>query len=49
MLRNSLKAFLPKEVIESDSFYELRPEQLTIQQFVFLTNQVENYRNKVVE
>ena len=46
MLRNSLKPFLSKEVIETDSFYELRPEQLSVQQFVFLTNQVEQFREK---
>jgi hypothetical protein len=41
-----LKPFLSKEVIETDSFYELRPEQLSVQQFVFLTNQVEQFREK---
>lgn len=46
MLRNSLKPFLPKEIIEADSFYEFRPEQLSVQQFVFLTNQVDSFREK---
>ncbi len=46
MLRNSLKPFLPKDIIESDTFYEFRPEQLSVQQFVFLTNQVEKFREK---
>ena len=46
MLRNSLKPFLAKEIIENDSFYELRPEQLSVQQFVLLTNQVEAFREK---
>jgi 16S rRNA (adenine1518-N6/adenine1519-N6)-dimethyltransferase len=44
MLRNSLKPFLPKDVIESDPFYEKRPEQLSLQEFIFLTNQVEKFR-----
>ena len=44
MLRNSLKPFFPKDVIENDLFYEKRPEQLSLQEFVFLTNQVEKFR-----
>jgi len=44
MLRNSLKPFLPKDVIETDPFYEKRPEQLSLQEFIFLTNQVEAFR-----
>jgi 16S rRNA (adenine1518-N6/adenine1519-N6)-dimethyltransferase len=46
MLRNTMKPFLPKELIAADPFYEKRPEQLSVSDFVFLANEVEKYRNK---
>ena len=46
MLRNTMKPFLPKEVIDTDPFYEKRPEQLSVAEFVFLANEVEKHRKK---
>ena len=41
MLRNSLAAFIPKECeLMRDSFVTRRPEQLSVDEFVWLTNQV---------
>lgn len=45
MLRNSMKPFLPKELMEKDPFFQQRPEQLSLQDFIFLTNQVTQARN----
>lgn len=45
MLRNTMKPFLPKDVIENDVFFEKRPEQLSIQDFIFLTNLVAQHRS----
>jgi hypothetical protein len=41
-----MKPFLPKEVIDTDPFYEKRPEQLSVAEFVFLANEVEKHRKK---
>ena len=38
MLRNSMKQFLPKNVIFVDEFFQKRPENLTVEEFVYLTN-----------
>lgn len=45
MIRNSLKPFLPKDVLMNDTFFQQRSEQLTTQDFIFLTNQIDEYRN----
>ena len=41
-LKNSLKKLDIKENILEDSIFELRPEQLTIEEFVKLTKKVSN-------
>lgn len=38
MLRNSMKPFFEKNVIMEDAFFQKRPENLSIQDFVYLTN-----------
>lgn len=38
MLRNSMKQFLPKNVIFEDEFFQQRPENLSVQDFIDLTN-----------
>ena len=38
MLRNSMKQFLPKSVIFDDKFFLQRPENLSVEDFVYLTN-----------
>ncbi len=38
MLRNSMKQFLPKNVIFEDKFFLQRPENLSVEDFVYLTN-----------
>lgn len=41
MLRNTMKAFLKEEPILADSFFEQRPERLSVSDFVELTKLVE--------
>jgi 16S rRNA (adenine1518-N6/adenine1519-N6)-dimethyltransferase len=38
MLRNSMKQFLPKNVIFVDEFFQKRPENLSVEEFIYLTN-----------
>ena len=46
-LRNSLKSLLPAGVtIPEDKIFALRPEQLSVQQFIELTNLMSNLRNQ---
>lgn len=40
MLRNSMKQFLPKSVIFTEEFFTKRPENLSVQDYVYLTNLV---------
>jgi 16S rRNA (adenine1518-N6/adenine1519-N6)-dimethyltransferase len=40
MLRNTMKLFLPKDVVYNDRFFEKRPEELTLNDFTHLTNLV---------
>jgi 16S rRNA (adenine1518-N6/adenine1519-N6)-dimethyltransferase len=40
MLRNTMKLFLPKDVVYNDRFFEKRPEDLTLNDFIHLTNLV---------
>ena len=42
MLRNSMKQFLSKDVLFSDKFFEKRPENVTLEQYMHLTNQISN-------
>lgn len=41
MLRNTMKVFMPHEELMKDDFFTIRPEKLSLQQFVDLTNKVE--------
>jgi 16S rRNA (adenine1518-N6/adenine1519-N6)-dimethyltransferase len=44
MIRNTMKPFLPQDVIkEKGSFFQQRPENLTYQDFIELTKLVETY------
>jgi 16S rRNA (adenine1518-N6/adenine1519-N6)-dimethyltransferase len=45
MLRNSLGSLLTKELSETDPIFEKRPEQLSVEDFVKLTNTVEKLSN----
>ena len=38
MLRNSMKQFLPKNIIFEDEFFQKRPENLSLEEFIYLTN-----------
>lgn len=49
-LRNSLKSLLPAGVVIPDEkIFTLRPEQLSVEQFIELTNKMSNLRNQVVD
>lgn len=41
MLRNTMKALLPNVDLMQDDFFMIRPEKLSVQQFIELTNKVE--------
>lgn len=43
MLRNSMKPFLPKSVIFEDEFFQKRPENLTVEDFIHLTQLTTQY------
>ncbi len=40
-LRNSLKSFINSDILKEDSIFDLRPEQLSVAQFVELTQKIE--------
>lgn len=44
MLRNSLKSLFEKDILEQD-FYSKRPEQLSIEEFIEITNQLKSQKN----
>ncbi len=44
MMRNTLKSFIKDTPLEDDEFFEKRPEQLSLEQFVELTNLIEKYQ-----
>ncbi len=44
MLRNTLVSFLPKEVLAADDSFTLRPENLSVADFVALAQRVQAYR-----
>jgi 16S rRNA (adenine1518-N6/adenine1519-N6)-dimethyltransferase len=48
MLRNSLGSLLKKELSEFDSFFEKRPEQLSVADFVALTNKIEKLNGQSI-
>jgi len=43
MLRNTMKTFLKGNPLLKDSFFDQRPERLSVQDFINLTNQVEEH------
>lgn len=43
MLRNTLKTFVLDETILSDAYFNQRPEQLSVADFVYIVNMVEPY------
>lgn len=47
MLRNSLKALFPENTIESEAFFQRRPEQVSVSEFVDLAVRYEQTRNSV--
>lgn len=46
MLRNTLKSLIPEAEILREEFFNLRPEQLSVDDFVYLTNIIEQHKNK---
>ncbi len=46
MLRNSMKPFLEKSVILENEFFKQRPENLSVQDFIYLTNLTFQYPNQ---
>lgn len=45
MLRNSMKPFLPKSVIFEDEFFQQRPENLSVEDYVYLTKMTTEYNS----
>jgi 16S rRNA (adenine1518-N6/adenine1519-N6)-dimethyltransferase len=45
MLRNTLKPFVSDTSILDDEFYNKRPEELSVQDFINITNHIEKYKN----
>jgi 16S rRNA (adenine1518-N6/adenine1519-N6)-dimethyltransferase len=43
MLRNSMKQFFPKEVLFEDTFFQQRPENLSVSEFIALTQRASQY------
>ncbi len=41
MLRNTMKAYIKGHPLLQDSFFKLRPEQLSVKDFIWLTQQIE--------
>ena len=46
MLRKTLKSFFPDEDLQADKFFEQRPERLSVEDFVELTNRVAAVRGE---
>lgn len=46
MLRNTMKIFVPHEELMKDDFFTIRPEKLSLEQFVALTNKVAEVMTK---
>ena len=42
-MRNTLKALVDDPAVLAGDFFNLRPEQVSVQQFVELTNELEKY------
>ena len=42
MLRNTMKPFLPKEILMEDEFFQQRPERLSVADFIELTKRIES-------
>ncbi len=46
MLRNTMKMFMPHEELMRDDFFQIRPEKLSVEQFVELTKTVIEWQEK---
>lgn len=46
MMRNTLKSFIQDTALENHEIFQNRPEQLSLDQFVELTNLIEKHQNK---
>ena len=44
MLRNSLKSLFPQADLMTDPFFNQRPEDLSLEDYISLTKQIEQYR-----
>ncbi len=44
MIRNTMKPFLPKELLFSDKFFEKRPDSIILEDYIKLTNIVAEHR-----
>ena len=49
MLRNTMKAFIKGDDLLQDDFFQQRPEQLSVEQFITLTNWVEERQERTNE
>ncbi|TVQ46262.1 MAG: 16S rRNA (adenine(1518)-N(6)/adenine(1519)-N(6))-dimethyltransferase RsmA [Saprospirales bacterium] len=47
MLRNTMKSFLKGSPLLNDEFFQQRPEQLSVDDFVQLTNQVKEFQKSI--
>ena len=43
MLRNTLKNMVEDPAILADEYYNKRPEQLSVEEFITLTNNIQNH------
>ncbi len=41
MLRNTMKVFIPHEILMEDDYFTIRPEKLSVDDFIVLTNKVD--------
>nr|WP_322624960.1 16S rRNA (adenine(1518)-N(6)/adenine(1519)-N(6))-dimethyltransferase RsmA [uncultured Flavobacterium sp.] len=41
-LRNSLKSYINSDILKEDTIFDLRPEQLSVEQFITLTQKIAN-------
>ncbi len=46
MLRNTMKIFMPHEILMEDKYFTIRPEKLSVEEFVILTNKIADWKEK---
>ncbi len=44
MLRNTMRIFMPHDLLMQDEYFTIRPEKLSVTEFVALTNKIEQWR-----